>query len=252
MITVSIINQKGGVGKTTTAVNLGSFLSKNHKVLIIDADKQGNLSSNFNVETSEASNVYDLFTKRDTEPVVINENLHVIPADGDMAGIDFRIQNELSREMILKKSLDKFKGSYDYCIIDCPPDINLVTINALSCSDGLIIPLNLDFFGSKGITAMVKFIKDLRGAINPQLSIYGILITSYDKRLTVSKQGLLDFEEQGAIDALFKSKIRTNTAIPLSQENRKSIFDYDPKSNGAKDYGEFGEEFLLKMKELYN
>lgn len=252
MITVSIINQKGGVGKTTTAVNLGSFLAKKHKVLIIDADKQGNLSSNFNVETSETSNVYDLFTKRDTQPVVINENLHVIPADGDMAGIDFRIQNELSREMILSKSLDKFKDSYDYCIIDCPPDINLVTINSLSCSDGLIIPLNLDFFGSKGITAMVRFIEDLRGAINPKLSIYGILITSYDKRLTVSKQGLLDFEEQGASDALFKSKIRTNTAIPLSQEHRKSIFDYDPKSNGAIDYGEFGEEFLLKMNELYN
>lgn len=252
MIIISIINQKGGVGKTTTSVNLGSYLSKEHKILLIDADKQGNLSSNFNVSVTEESNVYNLFTKTLAKPVVITDNLHVIPANGDMAGIDLVIQKQRLQETILKRALVPFEEDYDFCIIDCPPDVNYVTINALSCSHGVIIPVNLDFFGSKGIDGMVAFIEDLKEEVNPALVIYGILVTSYDKRLTVSKKGLQDFEEAGTSEALFNAKIRSNTAIPLSQEHQKSIFDYDPKSHGAQDYGEFGAEFLAKIKELYN
>lgn len=239
---ISIINQKGGVAKTTTSVNLASYLSRKKRVLLIDADKQGNLSSNLGVEVTENCNVYNLFTKQVVQPKEINKRLFVIPANEEMAGVDFKIQSELARELILQKALESFQDKYDYCIIDCPPDINLVTVNALSASNGLIIPVNLDYFGFKGINAMVDYIVQLRQAINPSLSIYGILITSYNDRLKVSKEILSSFKEEKYDVALFKTKIRINTAIPQSQLEKKSIFDYDKTSNGAIDYEAFGKE----------
>lgn len=247
MIIISIINQKGGVGKTTTAVNLGSYFSKKGKVLLIDLDKQGNLSSNFNIEVTKENSVYNLFTKQHCIPVEILPTLFVIPANEEMAGIDFVIQNELAREKILKKALKKFEDDFDYCIIDCPPDMNLVTINALTSSNGLIIPVNTDYFGFRGIGIMVDYINSLREEINPNLVIYGILITSFDDRLKISKQVLEEFKEENYDMALFNTKIRKNTAISQSQIEKKTIFDFDSKSSGAIDYANFAEELIIKL-----
>lgn len=250
METISIINQKGGVGKTTTAVNLGSALSKNFKVLLIDLDKQGSLSSNFSAIVTEENSIYNLFTDSYSEPIIVSENLHIIPANYEMAGIDFVIQNKFSREKILKKSLKQYEDKYDYCIIDCPPDMNLVTINALSASMGTIIPVNTDYFGFKGIGVMVEYIQGLQEEINPDLVVLGILITNYDERLRISKEVLLEFKEEEYDTGLFETKIRKNTAIALSQSAKKTIFDFDANSNGAQDYNKFTEELLVKIKAL--
>ncbi|PZU20146.1 MAG: sporulation initiation inhibitor Soj [Shinella sp.] len=250
MKTISIINQKGGVGKTTTAVNLGSALSKNHKVLLIDLDKQGSLSSNFSAIVTEENSIYNLFTDGFSEPIIVSDSLHIIPANYEMAGIDFVIQNKFSREKILKKSLKQYEGNYDYCIIDCPPDMNLVTINALSASMGTIIPVNTDYFGFKGIGVMVEYIEGLREEVNTDLVVLGILITNYDERLRISKEVLEEFRQEDYDTALFDTKIRKNTAIALSQSAKKTIFDFDANSNGAQDYNKFTDELLIKIKAL--
>lgn len=250
MKTISIINQKGGVGKTTTAVNLGSGLSKNARVLLIDLDKQGSLSSNFDCEVTEQNSVYNLFTEEYSAPVEISENLHIIPANYEMAGIDFVIQNKFSREKIFKKALKQYEEKYDYCILDCPPDMNLVTINALSASLGTIVPVNTDYFGFRGIEVMTGYIQDLREEINPDLVVLGILITSYDDRLKISRQVLEEFKQTGDEEVLFKTKIRKNTAIALSQSAKKTIFDFDQNSNGAIDYAQFTEELIEKLKTI--
>ncbi len=246
MITISIINQKGGVGKTTTALNIASYLSNSNKILAIDLDKQGNLSDNLGV-TEPSTTIEDLFLKNDFEIVPVKENLDLIPANIDFAGIDLKIQNELSREKILGGALQDCQDKYNYCIIDCPPDINLITINALSTSDHIIIPIKADSFSMKGIDKMLDFIIKVRESINPKLSILGILICQYSENLTISKSILEEIKKNNWQTALFETKIRKNTAVEKSQYYNKSVFDFDPKSSAAIDYTNLCEEIKNKL-----
>jgi chromosome partitioning protein len=247
---IAISNQKGGVAKTTTCLNLGAFLAKSHKVLIIDCDKQANLSKNLGVENSTTS-INDLFLKRKFNIINVAKNMDLIPSSLEFAGVDLKIQGELARETILKKAIDKFKGNYDFILMDCPPDMNLVTVNALTAADYVIVPVQATQFSMDGVDIMVQFINGIRNSqLNENLCLLGILITHYDKRLRISKSIEKDFLDNEWDSALFRTRIRKNTAIENSQhkDNRMSIFEYDNQSLGAKDYKSFGQEVLRKIK----
>lgn len=249
MLTIAISNQKGGVAKTTTCSNLAAYVAKKHKVLVVDCDKQANLTKNLGIEDAKGT-INDLFLKRPFEIVKVRKNMDLIPSSIDFAGIDLLIQSNLAREFILKKALGKLKQDYDYVFMDCPPDMNLVTVNALTASDYVIIPVQATQFSMDGVNLMVDFISGVRESINPDLSLLGILVTHFDERLRISKSIERDFKDNGWENALFETRIRRNTAIENSQhkDHRMTIFEYDKKCPGAKDYTALGKEVLKKIK----
>ncbi|MDC6367230.1 MULTISPECIES: ParA family protein [Flavobacteriaceae] len=246
---IAVSNQKGGVAKTTTCINLAAFIAKKHKVLVIDCDKQANLSLFFGMEGAETT-VNDMFLKRPFQVYKVGKNIDLVPSSIDFAGVDLLIQNELARETILKKAIAKIKGDYDYILLDCPPDMNLVTVNALTAAHYVIIPVQATQFSLDGVHIMVEFISGVRDSLNESLALLGLLITHFDERLNISKSISKNLKENDWESALFKTKIRRNTAIEKSQlkHNRKTIFEYDQKSHGAIDYTKFGKEVLQKIK----
>lgn len=248
MKVVAFSNQKGGVAKTTSCLNLAAQAALKGRTLLIDCDKQANLTKNLNQENATTT-INDLFLKKPFEVFNVRKNLDLIPSSIDFAGIDLLIQGELSRELILKKALKKFENVYDYVFIDCPPDMNLVTVNALSASDFVIIPVQAAQFSMDGVSIMIEFITEVKNSINDNLTILGILLTHFDERLKISKSIESDIVSNGWGDALFKTRIRRNTAIENSQhkENRMTIFEYDKRSTGAIDYMNLGKEVIKKI-----
>lgn len=248
---IAISNQKGGVAKTTTCLNIAAFIARKNKVLLIDCDKQANLSKNLGVEEPKTT-ISDLFLKRKFDVVKVKKNLDLIPSSIDFVGIDLLIQGELARESILNKAIDKLKGNYDYIFLDCPPDMNLVTVNALTASDYVIIPVQATQFSMDGVNIMIDFISGVRENLNKKLGLLGILITHFDDRLKISKSIEKDFKDNNWEQALFNTRIRRNTAIENSQhkDNRMTIFEYDKKSRGAVDYANLSKEILNKIKNL--
>lgn len=249
---IALSNQKGGVAKTTTCLNLAAYAAKKHKVLVIDCDKQANLTKNLGTESPETT-INDLFQKRSFDILNVRKNLDLIPSSIDFAGIDLVIQGVLARETILKKAIGQLKTKYDYIFLDCPPDMNLVTVNALTASDYVIVPVQATQFSMDGVSIMVEFINGIRESqLNPNLTLLGILITHFDHRLKISKSIEKDFKANEWDAALFKTRIRKNTAIENSQhkDNRMTIFEYDNRSSGAMDYASLGEEVLRKIKKI--
>jgi len=251
MGTLAVSNQKGGVGKTTTCLNLAAQSATKGRTLVIDCDKQANLSASFGMEKAKTT-INDLFRKRPFEIYNARKNLDIIPSSIEFAGIDLAIQNEFSRETILKKAVEKFKDDYDYIFIDCPPDMNLVTVNALTAADYVIIPIKAEQYSIDGVDIMINFIKGIRENLNNNLIVLGLLLTHYDKRLKISKTIQNDIIENGWEEALFETFIHTNTAIVNSQhkDHRMTIFEYDRKSTGAMDYMKLGSEVLQKIKNI--
>lgn len=251
MITVAIINQKGGVAKTTTCINLSAQFSLKHRTLMVDCDKQANLSHNFE-QKEPSSTIKDAFLGNDFKTVPVRENLELLPSSTELIGIEVEIQDKFRRESLLEKALAKVSDNFDFCFIDCPPDIGLVTVNALSCADYIIIPVKASQFSLQGIASMLTFVREIREEVNPNLTILGFVLTHFDERLNVSKKILEEIKKNGWDVALFKSTIRVNTAIENSQFENKTIFEYDMKSNGSKDYAALGKEVLTKIKNLEN
>lgn len=247
MSITAIMNQKGGVGKTTTCINLAAQAALSGRTLMVDADKQSSLSRNFG-ETDPKTSIYDAFMGRPFEVVNVRKNLDLLPATIDFAGVDLEIQNEFSREMILSKAISKIKGNYEYIFIDCPPDISLVTINALACSDFVILPIKASRFSIDGITIMLDFITKIKNGLNPDISILGLLLTHYDERLKISKHIEKEIKENGWDVALFDTRIRNNTAIENSQFEKKTIFEFDKRCHGTMDYMSLGKEVKRKIR----
>lgn len=247
MSVTSIMNQKGGVGKTTTCINLAAQAALGAKTLIIDADKQSSLTQNFE-QYKPKSSILELFRGKPFEVVNVRRNLDLLPCTIDFAGIDLEIQGEYSREYIMSKALAKFKGDYEYIFIDCPPDISLVTVNALTASDYVIIPIKAARFSMDGISLMLDFVRKIKSALNPDISILGLLLTHFDERLRISKNIEKEIKEKGWDVALFKTRIRSNTAIENSQFEKKTIFEFDKKSFGTMDYMNLGKEVQRKIK----
>ncbi len=246
---IAITNQKGGVGKTTTAVNLSAYLAEfGKKILLIDTDPQGNATSGLGISKEEiVYSTYDLIIKKqDVHDVVIStqvSGLSVIPANIQLAGAEIELVNILSRETVLKKSIQKIINEYDFIIIDAPPSLGLLTVNALSASTHIIIPVQAEYYALEGLTQLLNTIELVKEHINPSLEILGLLITMYDKRTNISQEVAGQAKSYFG-EKVFKTVIPRSVRLSEAPSFGKPINLYDPASRGAIAYKELAKEVM--------
>lgn len=247
---ITFANHKGGVGKTTTAACVGSVLaSKGKKTLLIDLDAQANLTISLYPGDTEtlSQTVYDSLSKGVSLPIVpIAENLSLVPASLNLAMADIELCQRMCRETILKSLIDPIKGNYDFILIDCPPSLGLLTLNAFVTSNEIIIPLKAEVLPYKGLETVFNFLKPVQQQLNSQAHITGILITQKEGRAKLPSMLESGLREQQAIH-VFDTVIRKNIRLAEAPAEKKSIIEYDPECNGAKDYATFTDELLTYL-----
>ena len=244
---ISIINQKGGVGKSTTAHALGSgMMMRNQKVLFVDLDGQGNLSQTVNAEEPEHS-ILDVLLGRASakEAIHIVDGKHILASSPLLAGADTLIV-EVGKEFRLKEALDPIQNDYDYIILDTPPALGILTVNALTASTSVIIPAQADIYSLQGIDQLMGTNETVKKYCNPELTIKGILLTRYNSRTVLTRDitEIIQFKARELGATFYSNPIRENISIKEAQVSRTSIFSYAPKSNAAEDYESFLEEVL--------
>lgn len=251
--TFSIVNQKGGVGKTTTAINLASFLSEQQfKTLLIDMDPQANATSGIGLRQDKIEqNIYHVLI----DPKAVThalyptafDNLHIIPSSRDLAGAEIEIVDFVSRETLLKERLRALKSHYDFIIIDCPPSLGLLTLNALIASDKTIIPVQCEYFALEGLAGLLSTIQLVKEHYNPLLEITGILLTMFDKRTSLNRQVVANAKEFFK-DLLFDTIIPRNIRLTEAPSHGLPIALYHPASLGAISYFNLAKEVLDRVK----
>ena len=243
------VNQKGGVGKTTTAVNIASYLATfGKKILLIDSDPQGNASSGLGVDRNEVSIcMYDVIINGEDIKNIIKPTsiagLDIAPATPRLAGAEVELTELELRESKLKNAVMLVRENYDYIIIDCPPSLSLLTVNALTASDQVIIPIQCEYFALEGLSQLVKTIDLIRKSLNPDLRICGILLTMYDSRTLLSEQ-VVDETRQHFGGKVFKTLIPRNIRLAEAPSFGQPIVFYDPSSTGAVAYENLSREIL--------
>lgn len=245
MQVITVVNQKGGVGKSTTVYNLGAGLERQgYKILMIDLDPQGNLT--YNSGTIEALNTMEIL--KDANKIK-ELNGFIIRGGGELAGADLELQG-VGKEYKLKEALDQIKENFDYILIDTPPTLNILTINGLVCCDKVLIPAQADIFSLQGIGQLYNTIQTVKKYCNRNLQILGIIVTRYNSRTNLSKNimTLLKDTAKGINSKVFKTKIRECTAIKEAQALQKNIFEYAKNSNAAEDYDNLIKEILKDLK----
>jgi chromosome partitioning protein len=243
---IVIANHKGGVGKTTSSINISAGLAKKGKnVLIIDADPQSNLTESFGI-FDPVKDLYLSFSKGEPLPIInVKKNLSIVPNSLNFSGIELEIAGRMPREIILKELIAGLDKTYDYCIIDCPPSLGLITLNALVAADEVYIPMEAEFLAYRGIDSIVGIINLVKKHFNPGLMTKGVFFTKYNEQRVLTKE--IKNQIKGYFgDNLMKTVIRVNVALAEAQSSGKDIFEYDPKSNGAKDYMSLVNEILNK------
>jgi chromosome partitioning protein len=245
---ISIVNHKGGVGKTTTTINLGKALVKlGFKVLLVDMDSQGNLSQSLGIDNPEKQVVNALLKNEDLPVVVIGENYHLSPSDLELAYADLELVQAVGGVNQLKNKLNPLRESYDYILIDCPPALNIFTNSALVASNGCLVTLQPEVSAMKGVNNLFERISQVRERINPELMVEGIVLTMVDKRLKVHRD-MIEYVNQSLNNfKIYNTQIRINVALKESQISQINIFDYDNNSNGAADYLNLAKEFCSNI-----
>ena len=244
---ISIANNKGGVGKTTTVINLGAGLQKQgEKILLIDLDPQANLSQSLRIINTREANIYkSIRGEAPLDPVEILPGLDAIPSTLDLSGAEVELANEPGREYILKELIEPLRSHYSYILIDTPPSLGLLTINALTASQEVIIPLQAEYLATQGLTRLMEIVEKIQRRLNTELLVGGVYITQYDSRKILNRD-VAEFIKTYFERDMFTTRIRDNIALAEAPAQGLDIFRYSPKSNGAEDYLALTREILRK------
>lgn len=246
---ITIFNQKGGVGKTTTVINLAAALGNlGKKILVVDIDPQGNATSGLGIDKSNLElSIYDgLINGVNLDKIIFQssaENVDIIPSNVDLAGAEIELIEIEERELILKKSIETIENRYDYIFIDCPPSLGLLSVNGLSASHSVLIPIQCEYYALEGVSQLMDTIILVKKGLNPELEIEGVVLSMFDGRTNLSIQ-VVDEVKKYFKGKVYTSIIPRNVRLAEAPSYGLSIIDYDPKSKGAEAYMELAEEFL--------
>ena len=250
---IAVANQKGGVGKTTTTINLSTILAKKgKKVLLIDTDPQGNATSGLGIEKESDLSTYDLLITDVAAEDIIQEtaikNLYISPSNMNLAGAEVQLVSMMSREQRLKEKIDVIKDQFDFILIDCPPSLGLITLNAFTASDSVLIPVQCEYYALEGLGQLLNTVELVRKHLNKNLYVEGAILTMYDIRTNLANQVVREVKRFFQ-NKVYKTVIPRNVKVSEAPSYGMPITIYDPKSKGARSYEKFAKEFL-KWNEL--
>lgn len=250
---IAIANQKGGVGKTTTSINLSACLAeKGKKVLIIDTDPQGNTTSGFGIEKNDLENtIYELMlgecTIRDCIIKSVIDNVSVLPSNVNLAAAEIELIGVERKEYILKNEVDYIKDEYDFIIIDCPPSLNMLTINSMTTADSVLVPIQCEYYALEGLSQLIHTINLVKERLNPDLDMDGVVFTMYDARTNLSMQ-VVENVKQNLKQKVYNTMIPRNIRLAEAPSYGMPISSYDAKSAGAEAYMQLAEEVIQNVR----
>lgn len=248
---ITVANQKGGVGKTTTSINLSASLAAaEHPVLLLDIDPQANASNGVGIDSKKLDEtIYEILVNgMPAEQAILTTempNMHLLPSHINLVGAEIEMVSVKKREMVLKNAIEKIRGHYDYIIIDCPPSLGLLTLNGLSAADSVLIPVQCEYYALEGLGQLLNTISIVRYHLNPDLEIEGVLLTMFDSRLRLSNQVVEEVKSHFE-DKVFKTIINRNVRLSESPSHGRPVLLYDALSTGAKNYLQLAQEIIAK------